>query len=163
MYGDRLFPGGTRAVLRANTKAGGGTFQYYFTRVNGVGRRIKWDAFHGSEIGYVFGTLPESAFGTTASFAGDFSVDADSYNDQDQKLSGAMHAAWVRFAKTGDPNGPGLAKWPAFSDGKESYLEFGDRIVAGTALRKAQLDVLSEYASSLRARARTISSTTGKN
>lgn len=65
-----------------------------------------------------------------------------------------MHAAWIRFAKTGDPNGPGLPRWPSFSDGKESYLEFGDRIVAGTALRKAQLDVLSDHASSLRARQR---------
>ena len=81
-------------------------------------------------------------------------MDADAYNEDDQRLSIAMHAAWIRFAKTGDPNGPGLAKWPAFSDGKESYLEFGDRIVAGTALRKAQLDALHEHAEGLRATSR---------
>src|SRR5579864_3025114 len=63
----------------------------------------------------------------------------DSYNEQDTGLSKAMSAAWVRFAKTGDPNGQGLAAWPRFSDGKESYLEFGDQIAAKTALRKKPL------------------------
>jgi len=74
-------------------------------------------------------------------------VDADSYNDTDAKLSKAMSAAWVRFAKTGDPNGPGLPSWPVFMEGKENYLEFGDRIAAGTALRQKQLDFLSDFSS----------------
>jgi hypothetical protein len=37
---------------------------------------------------------------------GDFSVDADTYNDVDKRLSKALSQAWVRFAKTGDPIGP---------------------------------------------------------
>jgi len=57
----------------------------------------------------------------------------------------------VRFAKTGDPNGPGLASWPRFSDGKESYMEFGDQIVVKTALRKKPLDFLTEFSASQRA------------
>jgi para-nitrobenzyl esterase len=63
-----------------------------------------------------------------------------------------MSAAWVRFAKTGDPNGPGLASWPRFGDGKESYLEFGDQIVAKTALRKKQIDFLTGFSAAQRAR-----------
>lgn len=154
MAGEWLFVQGTRAILRANAKTGARTFQYHFTRVNGIGRRTRWGAFHGSDVSYVFGTLPDSAWGTFRHSLGDFSVDADTYDDRDRTLSEAMHAAWIRFAKTGDPNGPGLPKWPSFSDGKESYLEFGDRIAAGTALRRAQLDVLSDHASGLRARQR---------
>jgi para-nitrobenzyl esterase len=157
MAGEWLFVQGTRAVLRANAKTGARTFQFHFTRVNGIGRRNNWGAFHASDVSYVFGTLPDSGWGTFRLPFGDFSVDADTYDDHDRRLSDAMHGAWIRFAKTGDPNGPGLAKWPSFSDGKESYLEFGDRIVAGTALRKPQLDVLSDHASSLRARQRTSS------
>jgi para-nitrobenzyl esterase len=142
--GDNLFLMGTRSVLRAAAKANPKVFQYQFTRVNGVGRGIKWGAFHASEIGYVFGTLPDSPYGTQASMIGDFSVNADSYTDVDAKLSKAMTSAWVRFAKTSDPNGPGLVSWPAFKD-KESYLEFGDRIVAGMSLHKNQLDFLSDF------------------
>jgi hypothetical protein len=64
------------------------------------------------------------------------------YQRHDAALSRAMSAAWVRFAKTGDPNGTGLAKWPAYgADG--TYMKFGDRIAAGTALRKKQLDALA--------------------
>lgn len=151
--GDSLFLQGTRYVLRANAKRDPKTFQYHFTRVSGIGRRIKWGAYHGSEIPYVFETLPDSAYGTVPTVFGDFSAQADSYNGQDAKLSKAMSAAWVRFAKTGDPNGPGLVTWPAFSDGKESYLEFGDEIQPKAALRKKQLDVLADFATGLRAHA----------
>ena len=85
-------------------------------------------------MSYVFGTLPDSVYGTTATIVGDFSVDADTYNDVDSRLSKAMGPAWVRFAKTGDPNGPGLTSWPAFNEDKERYLEFGDSIAAKAAL-----------------------------
>lgn len=151
--GDFLFLQGTRYVLRANAQRNPKTFQYQFTRVNGIGRRIKWGSFHASEIPYVFGTLPDSAYGTLPTFFGNFAPDDDTYNAQDARLSQAMSAAWLRFAKTGDPNGPGLARWPAFSDGQESYLEFGDQITAKTALRKKQLDFLTDYATRLREQA----------
>jgi len=153
--GDYVFLQGTRFVLRAavNANRDKGVYQYHFTRVTGIGRRIKWGSFHASEIPYVFGTLPDSAYGTVPNFLGDFSVDADTYNDQDTKLSEAMSAAWVRFAKTGNPNGPGLPAWPVFTANKESYMEFGDRIVAGEALRKKQLDFLTDFSAGLRKRA----------
>jgi para-nitrobenzyl esterase len=148
---DYAFLHGTRSVLRAASKGQNKAFQYQFTRVNGVGRRIKWGSFHGSEVPYVFATLPDSLYGTTASLIGDFSVDADTYNDVDARLSKAMSPAWVRFAKTGDPNGPGLPSWPVFSEQKQAYLEFGDSIVAKTALHKKQLDFLTDFTAAQRA------------
>jgi para-nitrobenzyl esterase len=143
--GDLLFLQGTRSVLRAVSAANANTFQYHFTRVSGVGRRTKLAAFHASELPYVFLTLPDSAFGTGATIFGDFSVDADTYNEQDTKLAKAMSGAWVQFAKTGKPNGPGLPRWPAFAKGKEGYLEFGDQIVAKDKLREKELDFLSSF------------------
>jgi len=148
--GDYEFLHGTRSVLRAAVKVNPKVFQYQFTRVNGIGRRIKWGCFHGSEVAYVFGVLPDSVYGATASMIGDFSVDADTYSDQDVKLSKDMGAAWVRFAKTGDPNAPGLPSWPAFTEAKESYLEFGDKIAPGTSLHKKQLDFLTGFTTNQR-------------
>jgi para-nitrobenzyl esterase len=147
--GDLTFLYGTRSVLRAATKVNPNAFQYQFTRINGIGRQIHWGSFHASEIPYIWQTLPDSVYGTQASFIGDFAVNADTYNEQDRRLSEAMSGAWVAFAKTGSPNGPRLAQWPAFA-GKESYMEFGDRIAAKESLRKPQIDFMSEFTEGLR-------------
>jgi para-nitrobenzyl esterase len=147
--GDLTFLYGTRSVLRAASKVNANAFQYQFTRVNGIGRQIHWGSFHASEIPYIWQTLPDSVYGTQASFIGDFAVNPDTYNEQDKRLSEAMSAAWVAFAKTGSPNGPRLAQWPAFGK-KESYMEFGDRIAARESLRKPQIDFMSEFTEGLR-------------
>lgn len=144
--GDWSFLHGTRGMLRAAAKENPHVYQYHFTRVTGVGRRIKWGSYHASELPYVFGTLPDSAYGTAPTLFGDFTVEPDSYNERDFELSRAMSAAWVRFAKTGDPNGAGIPQWPAFSH-NESYMEFGDQVAVKSALRKRQLDVLMEFSS----------------
>ncbi len=144
--GDIMFLMGTRSVLRAAAKADPRTFQYWFTRVSGVGKRIGWGSFHAAEIPYVFGTLPDSAYGTAPTFFGNFAPDADSYTDVDARLAKTMSALWVQFAKTGDPNGAGLPNWPRFGTGREPYLQLGDRIAAGESLRKKQVDFLSQQA-----------------
>lgn len=148
--GDLEFLLGTRGVLRAAAKYNPHTYQYQFTRVSGIGRRIKWGSFHASEVSYVFGTLPDSVYGTSPSFLANFSVEAGTYNEQDENLSKAMGAAWVQFAKTGDPNRAGLTRWLPFSAGKEEYLEFGDRIGMKQALHKQQIDFLDKFQSGLR-------------
>ena len=42
------------------------------------------------------------------------------------QLSDLMSAYWVNFAKSGDPNGPGLPEWPAFTE-KEMSVMFFDK------------------------------------
>ena len=68
-----------------------------------------WGASHFAELWYVFDHLDQSAWNWTAG---------------DRKLAGEMSSYWVNFAKSGDPNGPGLPTWPAFTavDGKVQYL-----------------------------------------
>lgn len=148
---DLVFLYGTRSLLRAAAKSNPNAFQYQFTRVNGIGRQIHWGSFHASEIPYIWQTLPDSVYGTQANILGDFSVNADTYNSEDRKLSQVMSQAWVAFAKTGSPNGPKLTYWPSFAE-KESYMEFGDKITVGVSLRKKELDFISEFTEGLRNR-----------
>ncbi|KAI0387322.1 alpha/beta-hydrolase [Hypomontagnella monticulosa] len=35
-----------------------------------------------------------------------------------RKLSDQISSQWIRFAHTGDPNGPGLPRWPLYGEGK---------------------------------------------
>ncbi|MBV8552381.1 MAG: carboxylesterase family protein [Acidobacteriaceae bacterium] len=57
-------------------------------------------AYHSAEIEYVFGTLASKDL---------------PWRPEDWKLSEMMSSYWTNFAKTADPNGPGLPHWPAYS------------------------------------------------
>jgi para-nitrobenzyl esterase len=67
-------------------------------------------ARHAGEIEYVFGTLD--------------SIANVPWEPSDRKLSEAITTYWANFAKTGDPNGPGLPKWPRYDEnGRVLHLD----------------------------------------
>jgi para-nitrobenzyl esterase len=41
-----------------------------------------------------------------------------------EALSGLMSSYWVNFARTGDPNGPGLPQWPVFTENDQKVMFF---------------------------------------
>ena len=63
---------------------------------------------HTGEIPYVFGTLEAPA----------------TYTQQDRALSDLVMSYWVNFARSGDPNGPGLPTWPNYTKSKDLMMRF---------------------------------------
>jgi para-nitrobenzyl esterase len=69
-------------------------------------------AFHSAEIEYVFGQLDSKA--------------GVAWRADDRQLSEAMQKYWANFARSGDPNGAGLPKWPVYSAGEGWPVMFLD-------------------------------------
>jgi para-nitrobenzyl esterase len=74
-------------------------------KVNGVPATARdIGARHAGEIEYVFGAL-------------ELSLPNVPWEASDRKLSDAMTSYWANFARSGDPNGSNLPKWPRYSEG----------------------------------------------
>ena len=71
-------------------------------------------SFHSLELPYVFGAIGSSIWGWLP------------FEKADQDLATAMESYWTNFAKSGNPNGAGLAPWGSYSAGAERYMEFGN-------------------------------------
>lgn len=80
--------------------------------------------FHSSEYPYVFGST---------------AVLTRAWGDADRRMTALMQAHWLQFAKTGDPNGSGLATWPRFKDGAPTILRLAPQTELIDVPRRAQL------------------------
>jgi len=127
---DNSFRCGTVQELVWHTVAGNPGYQYEFSRT--VHGQEALGAPHASEIPFVFGTL--SVWQKMRN-----------YNESDQKYAPQMQQHWTNFAKTGDPNGGSLVKWPRFDPTRRAYLDFTDAgPVAKEGLRREICDLFME-------------------
>jgi para-nitrobenzyl esterase len=66
-------------------------------------------------------------------------------------MADMMSSFWANFIAKGDPNGEGLAKWPAVSEKPGLTMELGDKAVAiAVAGSDAKLKFWEKYYSSPR-------------
>ena len=129
-YRDQVFGWEMRTWARMAGKTGHQpAYLYYFSRRPPGPQSERLRAFHAAEIPYVFGT-----------FFWPFP-----WEDADHKLSDAITSYWVNFAATGDPNGKGLPKWPAYNAAEDQALEFADQIAVRAQINKAGLDFFDGY------------------
>jgi para-nitrobenzyl esterase len=60
-----------------------------------------------------------------------------------------MASYWANFTKTRDPNGPGLAKWPAYDGGAgPMMMHFAEEIQTVPQAHRARYEFWSEAAAS---------------
>ncbi|MDR3557581.1 MAG: carboxylesterase family protein [Syntrophobacteraceae bacterium] len=115
-----------RFMARSLVAAGVPAYLYRFTRRPDTVMARKLGVHHGADLAYVFGNMSK----------------ADGYADADLALSRIMMAYWVNFAQSGDPNGPGLAVWPAYDAKTDQDLEIGDHIRSESGLYKKECDFI---------------------
>ncbi len=101
---------------RLQAGAGGRAYLYRYTQESPYRSGDKyfgWGASHGMEMPYVFDHLDQQALPWTA---------------QDRQLASSMSSYWTNFAKSGDPNGPGLPTWPTFRATSTQAMQLGPEI-----------------------------------
>ena len=103
--------------VRLGTNAGRRkVFFYEFSRVppyRAGDKYFGWGASHGMEMQYVFDHLDQTQLPWTI---------------QDRRLASDMSAYWTNFAKSGDPNGPGLPFWPEVTSSSPRVMQLGNDI-----------------------------------
>ncbi|MBB5317080.1 carboxylesterase/lipase family protein [Tunturibacter empetritectus] len=126
--GDQFMIEPARFIARKVADAGQPAYEFRFSYVAGSMRKEWLGAPHASEIPYVFDTVKPR-----------YEKDL---TDSDEKIARNTNAYWINFAKTGNPNGPGLPKWPAYQTKTDQLMNFTNDGPKGMADPwKARLDL----------------------
>ena len=131
IYGDTQYNFGSRELMRYGARNNVPVYRYLFTRSRNNAAAAP---IHGAELQYVFDNLSASHRGRVPP--------SDSI---DLEVAKQMADAWVRFAKTGNPNGGSLPNWPVHGGATENYMDFGAVIAAKTGNRTAALDFIRDF------------------
>ncbi len=131
---DAMFGWHTWVWARLQAKTGKSkVFYYHFDRhpdYPADSPRAGYGTGHGADVPYVFEHLNASNPQVTK---------------VDLAISDAMATYWTNFAKFGDPNGPGVPKWPAFSDASPVVMYFSGTPHTGPVPSADALKVLDRY------------------
>ena len=132
---DKVWAEPARFTAKAFVEKGVPAYIYLFSYVSpSMQQMMRYGAAHGSEIAYVFNNLRPRNGAALA--------------PKDQEVAQMMNTYWTNFAKTGNPNGKGLSKWPVYNPEKNQLLEIqpDGSAVGKPDPKKARLDVIEKLA-----------------
>jgi len=124
---DRLFGLGNYEWANRQAKIGTAYVYRFMRKVPATDDYVKYGAFHTGEVPYVFNNLRL--------------VDRP-WEVSDHELADAMSDYWVNFVKTGNPNGPGLPEWKAYSEPQNDIMKFNLKPEAGIMVDTDPLESL---------------------
>jgi para-nitrobenzyl esterase len=119
VWGDYRLACSTYDSARRFAQQGSSVYYYHFGRTI-PGLEVLGPT-HGTEMPYVFGTLPDPGSDDTA-------------------LTDAMQGYWTRFADAGDPNGEGALDWPVFDETSPQSMILDVPLAVQTGFRLVECD-----------------------
>jgi len=136
LFRDTAFGWPTWAWARLQSRVGKNpAYVYYFDHRTPLSPD---GATHGAEMAYVFGNF-DARQGTPSA--------------AEATLADRMMSYWVSFAKSGDPNGAGLATWPVYTENTQQVMYIDSTLGAKPLPNANQLQALNDYYSWRRAEA----------
>jgi para-nitrobenzyl esterase len=102
-YTDAMFRIPVMRFLELQSKIQPNVYLYLF-RWKSPWKNGKIGAYHGLDVAFVWGTLSETD-----------NLYLTKKNKETTKLSNQMMDCWINFAKSGNPNHPGIPKWPTYT------------------------------------------------
>ena len=133
LLGDRMFTWATWTAARLQAAPGKQPAFYYrfvheppLSPDAEIAERGNARAFHGAELPYVFGS---------------FGARDWPWTDADHELGRQISAYWVNFARTGDPNGPGLPEWPRFEEDGEKTMQLAPHPQVGDIPNREEMEL----------------------
>lgn len=139
LLGDEIIAyGGWAWSERSATSGKSSVYRYFFNRRPPGAPELSIHpltapgVYHFAEIYYAFNNL-----GAEPSF---------SWEADDRRLAETMSTYWTNFAKTGDPNGPGLPSWPAYKPGgRGQVMELGKQPAPRAEPHRDRYELLDSY------------------
>ncbi len=130
---DQMMVEPSRFVARAVAAQGVPAYEYRFSYVAASLRDRLPGAPHATEIPFVFNTV-------AAKYGAEL-------RPEDEATARAANAYWANFARTGNPNGPGLPEWPVYRSANDIIMDFSPAgPKAASDPWKARLDVIERKA-----------------
>jgi para-nitrobenzyl esterase len=93
-----------------------------------------WGVQHGAEVFYLMQHY----------------VPGWSWTEEDRRLGDTMASYWTNFARTGDPNGPGLPHWPEYRTTDRKVMHFADEPTVAELPNQEAMKLMDDFVVTLK-------------